>query len=379
MKGIKIGRKTIKVLLLSITLIVSVLLVASAWGGLVDPKHVRILPFLTLALPLLLVADVLAIVVWLVLMKWKCALIPFVALVVAWVPVRTVFPVNVLEADVPADAQTFKVMTFNTMNFGPYNPSNHTPSESMRYILEQDADFVLLQEGSQERDYLKLSNVRMMREEIEAKYPYHSDANHDVMILSKYPYTVDSVSTLKRGAVSLQATADCYQVYARAFDIEIPGQKQLRIINLHLQSVGLSDDAKNLYMRITENQVDGTKQELRNIKNSIFGQLLWAYRLRADEACDVRTLLDESPANVILCGDFNDTPSSFVYRTILGDDMRDAFVECGNGFAHTYHDNRFYFKIDHIMYRGAFQAVGWKRDKRGDSDHYPQVATFIWK
>ena len=60
-------------------------------------------------------------------------------------------------------------------------------------------------------------------------------------------------------------------------------------------------------------------------------------------------------------------------------DMRDTFTECGNGFAHTYHDNRFYFKIDHIMYRGSLDAVAWKRDKSGDSDHYPQVATFVWK
>ena len=31
------------------------------------------------------------------------------------------------------------------------------------------------------------------------------------------------------------------------------------------------------------------------------------------------------------------------------------------------------------MYRGSLDAVAWKRDKSGDSDHYPQVATFVWK
>lgn len=249
----------------------------------------------------------------------------------------------------------------------------------MQYILEQDADFVLLQEGSQERDYLRLSNVSMMREELEAKYPYHSDGYHDVMILSKYPYTVLGDSVLKRTNDKENTLSESYQIFARAFDIDIPSGKQLRIINVHLHSVGLDQSGKDLYMKITENEVQGTKSELKNIKTSLLDKLMISYRHRSGEALQVRELLNQSPKNVILCGDFNDTPSSYSYRTIMGDDMHDAFTECGNGYAHTFHDNRFYFKIDHIMYRGNLEAVAWKRDKSGDSDHYPQVATFVWK
>lgn len=379
MKKRKIGKKTLKALLLSITVLVAVLLVASAWGGMVNPHNTHVLPLLTLALPIILVANVVVMVAWLAAMRWRYALICFAAIVLAWLPVRSVFPINLFAGDIPQGASSFKVMTFNTMNFGPYDPSNHSPSLSMRYILDQDADFVLLQEGSQERDYLKLSNVVMMRDELVAKYPYHSDGYHDVMILSKYPYKVLSDSMLKRTNNSPHAVAGSYQVFARAFDIELPGDKQLRIINVHLHSVGLDQSDKDLYMKITENEMQGTKSELKTIKNSLLDKLMASYRNRSAEAVQVRNLLDQSPQNVILCGDFNDTPASYTYRTIMGNDMRDTFTECGNGFAHTYHDNRFYFKIDHIMYRGSLDAVAWKRDKSGDSDHYPQVATFVWK
>lgn len=377
MKGRKIGKNTVKVLLLTITVVVAVLLVVSAWGGKVDPNENAWLPLMTLGLPVFLAADVAVLLAWLVGMRWKYALIPFAALLLSWSPVRSVFPINLLSDD--DKVADFKVMSFNTMNFAPYDPSNHNPSKSMRYILDQDADFVLLQEGSQERNYLALSNIEMMRSELEAKYPYHSDGWHDVMILSKHPYTVVPDTVLKRINDSASVPGSSYQIFARAFDIEMPQGQQLRIVNIHLHSVGLADSGKDLYMKITENEVSGTKSELRDIKHSIVDKLQASYRLRAGEAKLVRQLLDESPGNVILCGDFNDTPSSFSYRIVLGDDMIDTSVECGNGFNHTYHDNRFYFKIDHIFYRGDLKAVSWHRDKAGDSDHYPQIASFVWK
>ena len=37
---------------------------------------------------------------------------------------------------------------------------------------------------------------------------------------------------------------------------------------------------------------------------------------------------------VILCGDFNDTPASYTYRTVKGD-LTDGFRDCGSGFGYT--------------------------------------------
>ena len=183
MKGLKIGKRAVAVTLIVITIVMALLLVAAAWGGLVHPSKSRFLPFLTLSLPVVLIINIVIMLAWLLMLKWKYALITVAAIVLAWGPITTVCPLNIFSKSYDNDS-TFKVMTFNVANFSPYDPSNHTPSPSMRYILDQNADFVLLQEGSQERNYLKLSNTEMMRDELENKYPYHSDGRRDLIILS---------------------------------------------------------------------------------------------------------------------------------------------------------------------------------------------------
>lgn len=373
MKGIKIGKRSLKITLIVITSLMAIALLASAWGGLVHPAKSRILPFMTLALPLTFVINVVIMLSWLIALRWKISLITLVALLLSYQPLSTVCPMNLFSGNNEKE-NTFKVMTFNVANFGPYNPKNHEPSKSMRYILDQNADFVLLQEGSQERNYLKLSNVEMMSDELVQKYPYHSDGRRDLMIFSKYPYSVvpdsafDALHEYKGG------------LYAKAFDIELPEGHQLRIINVHLRSIGMAEGDKELYADITKGGVRVDKRsELKRIKHSFYNKLTTAFNRHAIEAELIRSIIDNSPENVILCGDFNEVPSSYCYRTICGDDMNDTFQDCGVGMTYTFHDRRMYFKIDHILYRGKMQAVDWHRDKEGDSDHYPQIATFVMK
>ena len=194
------------------------------------------------------------------------------------------------------------------------------------------------------------------------------------MMLSKYPYHVvpdSAFDTLHEAHGG---------VYAKAFDIDLPSGKQLRIVNLHLRSIGMGENDKDLYEDITRRGVNvNERSELHRLKTSFYDKLKRAFERHAVEAQIVREILDSSPGNVVLCGDFNEAPSSYCYRTVRGDDMHDTFQDCGFGLTYTFHDRRMYFKIDHILYRGEMEAVDWRRDKAGDSDHYPQVATFVWK
>jgi endonuclease/exonuclease/phosphatase (EEP) superfamily protein YafD len=43
---------------------------------------------------------------------------------------------------------------------------------------------------------------------------------------------------------------------------------------------------------------------------------------------------------------------------------------------YTFHANHMYVKIDHIFYRGNIKPLICRRDKEGESDHYPMVAVF---
>lgn len=370
-KGLKMGKNTVKVILLCITVLMALLLVASAWGGLIDPRKSTLFPLLTLGLPIVLIVNLGILILWLIAMRWKCALIPLVAIVISWSPISTVFPINLFDKKYDSDS-SFKVMSYNVANFDYTNQDK--PSKPMRHILDMNADFVLMQEGSQERYFLTVPNVISMREEIEQKYPYHSDGFRDLVILSKYPYSV-----VPDSAFETNPNQDV-DVYAKAFDIEMPDGKQLRIISMHLHSLGMDRNDKNLYTDIIRREVNvNNRSNLQRIKHSLYDKLRRAFVLHAKEAEIVRSMIDKGPSNVIVCGDFNEAPSSYCYRIIRGDDFHDTFQDCGCGFTYTFNANRMYFKIDHILYRGNIEAVEWRRDKIADSDHYPQVATFVWK
>jgi endonuclease/exonuclease/phosphatase family metal-dependent hydrolase len=73
----------------------------------------------------------------------------------------------------------------------------------------------------------------------------------------------------------------------------------------------------------------------------------------------------------IVCGDFNDTPLSYVHRTIQGP-LADAYAESGFGLGISYNQNFFLFRIDHIFHSSSMDAYNCRVDTRVNlSDHYP--------
>jgi endonuclease/exonuclease/phosphatase (EEP) superfamily protein YafD len=83
--------------------------------------------------------------------------------------------------------------------------------------------------------------------------------------------------------------------------------------------------------------------------------------------------------NVIVCGDFNDVPGCYTMRQLEGQELKDVYGTIGLGYMNTYFHNRFYFCIDHVMYRGNITPINIRRDKIDLSDHYPLFTTFVVK
>ena len=84
--------------------------------------------------------------------------------------------------------------------------------------------------------------------------------------------------------------------------------------------------------------------------------------------------IEESPHPIILAGDFNDTPSSFVYNKISSF-LEDTFVEKGNGFGRTYAGELPLLRIDFILKSQEFKTLNYQRHKVFFSDHFPVSAT----
>lgn len=369
----------------ALTFMLCVLLVLSTYGGHIDPYQSTVFALATLGFPIVLIVSTTLAIAWLIVGHWRIALLVLVALVLSWPTLGIVSPLNTSSHTYTPqeDSTKFKVLTYNVMNFnvmktGDDNLHNKKGQSTVKYILDQDADVVLLQEASLAADFNDLRLIKPYLQQIKKKYPYRDHGYHDQVIWSKHPYTALEDPAIKDGFASPDDPVNSYHFYARGFDVLVPGHT-VRFINVHLQSIGLSEEDRQAFVNITEGKGINTKQELRKVRYSLLGKLGEAFRKHADQAKLLRQVLDQSDENVIICGDFNDTPASWAYRVIAGNDLRDTWVDCGFGPTYTYHDNRLFFKIDHVLYRGDMKATETRRDRTGGSDHYPLVTTFVWK
>jgi endonuclease/exonuclease/phosphatase family metal-dependent hydrolase len=79
--------------------------------------------------------------------------------------------------------------------------------------------------------------------------------------------------------------------------------------------------------------------------------------------------MKESEAPIIVCGDFNDVPYSYVYNTMLGDKI-DGFKECGSGFMYTFRGDK-KVRIDYIFHDKGLEGLSYYKKELSYSDHYP--------
>lgn len=369
--------KIMQVLLVVIVALTAGWLLSAGWGGYVDPRRWVVPAFASISYPVALIVAVVVAVICLMVKRWKYAVAMLLVVLATWPALHVNVPLNFFPASVSDTTATFTVLTYNVAGF--YEQTADQPGATMRYILDSGADMVMLQEAALgPKDFVDADGNAPLRDEINRKYPYHSHGYHDLIILSRYPYSVYADTTLRHGFGALDDIRSEYHFYAKAFDIQISG-RQLRIINVHMQSIGLNESDKKLYEDMGNlKNARSNVHKAQEVKASLLNKLARAYRRRAGEAHLLRDILDQSPANVIVCGDFNDTPASYSYWTVRGDDLHDAFAECGLGLINTFNAHHMPFNIDHMLYRGHMRATTMRRDKAGLSDHYPQIATFEW-
>src|SRR5690606_38756396 len=127
--------------------------------------------------------------------------------------------------------------------------------------------------------------------------------------------------------------------------------------------------------RWRKEDIKGTLKE----SDRFIAKFVRAYRQRAREAEKAREIIDQSPYPVLLCGDFNDLPGSYVYRIMRGE-LRDAFLDKGKGFGRTYDRILPTLRIDHVFYDPeALKLLGMEQHSTRFSDHYPLITHFQLK
>ena len=99
------------------------------------------------------------------------------------------------------------------------------------------------------------------------------------------------------------------------------------------------------------------------------GTSVWADLLIGDDTIRV---VEAWRSRCIVCGDFNATPMSYVYRT-MAKGLNDAFSQCGSGYSHTFRGFFNTLRIDYVLSSEGFDALSYEVPTVDYSDHHPVV------
>jgi endonuclease/exonuclease/phosphatase family metal-dependent hydrolase len=286
--------------------------------------------FLTLSLPWLLLLNLLFVLGWALLgqKEWYYSLIALALGIPSLRKLLSVFPANTEYIG----KTELAVTTFNVQGMLDQEGKPEwvdMESQWAPFPVLNLTDVLCLQEFTSNAKK-RAHYLQWIAEQTGMKHQLY-EPGHGLVICSAYP--------LRR--VDFQRFGNRNNGYLIA-DIEIEG-RTVRLINVHLES----NDVTRLAQNVME---EGRLQERETwvqVKG-MAGRYRRSVKLRARQAGAIRQLMAESPHPVLLCGDFNDVPTSYVYQK-LSRNMNDSFRQAGLGLGVTYRGKIPGLRIDYIL------------------------------
>lgn len=337
--------KYMAAMLLTVQIVLTIFTFVALFGGEVSPVGHSARAMLVYALPLLIIANAVMLIYWLLRRKWLLALIPVVTIACCIPYIGTMWQFRSL--DKTADAQPgLKVATYNVFMFNR-ETSGFIAQDILAEMRRQNVDVLCMQE------YNETSGEKKNSESYKEYFPYMATGRSDMVIYSRYP--------IKETRKILFNDTSNSAMWA---DIDFKGDR-IRVFNVHMQTTGINS---TMY-QAAKLQNKGYEVESNRFLEAILGNYMWGMMFRSGQSILIANEVRASQYPVILCGDFNDVPYSFVYNTMLGN-MVDGFKECGSGWSATYRGKKA-ARIDYIFHDAALQGLTYYKAELTYSDHYP--------
>lgn len=241
------------------------------------------------------------------------------------------------------DVGNIKIMNYNVRLFNLYDwiPEKGLEFKIQDFIKEEAPDIVCIQEYHPHKN-LNFSFFKYKYEKLSGKKVQYGQA-----IFSQFPI-------INKGSVEFPNTSN-NAIYA---DI-VKGNDTLRIYNIHLESMHIDTNTESLKKENSE---------------KLFNRISKTFKMQQPQAELIEKHRMDCQYKTVVCGDFNNTAYSYVYRKIKGD-LKDTYKEAGNGFGRTYNLKFLPARIDFIFAEQDFSVNGFKSYDNYYSDHYPIMAT----
>ncbi len=366
-------RRWPKIILLVLNCLFVAALLSSYAAAWISPVEYWPFAFLGIAYPVILMINLLFVFVWLILWN-KFIYLSLLAILVGSGNMKAMMPLRFSSAS-PHSQCSLRVVTYNVHSLYGNQPENVTPdarSQVTDFLAAEKADLVCVQEfyaigeeymktlhkfsRSMNLDYFFFKNYRDF---------WQKTKINAIATFSKYPIVHEGFFRLENRST-----------FAIFSDIAVQGDT-IRVYNVHLESIRLGNDDYSFYSKLTDPGMD-EKNFTRGFRKMLW-KLKKAFVLRAMQVEILNSHMKLSSYPVLICGDFNDTPSSFAYHSLLKG-RNDAFVNAGNEWIGSTYAGRFpAFRIDYMLYDDFFTALSYQKKEVNLSDHYPLISEFAFK
>ncbi|MEY8848387.1 endonuclease/exonuclease/phosphatase family protein [Psychroserpens sp. XS_ASV72] len=304
------------------------------------PKQFALLSVLSLAVPALIIVNILFFVYWLLNVRKQMLLSLFV-LIIGYNHVFSLYKFS--SSKNIDDSKNISVMNYNVRLFNAFYwiKGKNVKQEISSFVAEQKPDILCMQEY---RPHDSVNFVGYFKyEKLSGKRVKNGQA-----IFTKFPI-------VNSGSIEFPDTSN----NAIYIDV-VKGSDTLRIYNVHLQSLRIDPTVEKLANEDSENLIKRVSSTFKTQQEQT--ELFLKHK-------------KECPYKMIICGDFNNTAYSYVYKEIKGN-LTDAFKSAGNGFGRTFDFKFFPIRIDFILVDESFKINHFKTFDTKLSDHYPIMAKF---
>lgn len=340
----------------------------------IPPDTSFIFAFAGLLFPYAVMANLFFVFLWMLLLR-KLFLISLIGVLICWARLSNYIQFNKEDKSQTSNEYTLRLMSYNVQIFDLYNWKGGKMSKKghdlLKFIEEESPDILCLQEyHSGKKDVVNISDS--IQQQVKLKYKQIALVTLDG---KKKPYGIATYSRWPIVKEEMIIFGDNPVNFCISSDIAIKGDT-IRLLNVHLESIRLS---KEDYLYVSEIIENTDNQELfSDNSRKIVSKFKHAFIKRSPQARELADFITLSPYPVIVCGDFNDTPSSYTYRQVSYN-LLDAFKESGYGIGQTYSGVMPSFRIDYILHDKRFISSNFVTIKRLYSDHYPIAAELTLK
>ncbi len=363
-------RKFLKYSLLLVNIFFAILLASAKLVTFSNPYEYTFLGLLGLFTPVFVLINVVFIFIWLFSKKFLYILLPLSVIWFTWNVFSVCFATNVKAVqDFSKSEERFTVMSYNVrlLDLYHWNDDKDTRKKIIRFLKEKNPTVLCLQEFYSNNDSAGVNNIRAIR--YSCKYEYVAECNMHVTKRGKWGSIIFSHLPI---------------VNTKNYEIDVQGNNLLQkadivfqtdtftVFNVHLKSNRLSKKEADF---VNKDQLPAFTDSTLEQSKSIFLKLQDNAVNRGLEADIIASVMAQNDKPVILCGDLNDIPSSYVYFKIK-DTLKDAFLEKGFGIGKTYRNAMPVLRIDYIFHDEKIAIHGFDKPDVSYSDHEPLMANF---